>query len=454
MPNNETKKMETRQRIDKNSKDLIKKLRHHIRERHSLCVIKAPPGSGKTYTLVNGVAYAVDKSQRIAIAAQTNAQADDLCHRILKAHPGLKVCRFAASSAEVPASLDGRVDWCTDTRSLPDDLSVVVSTTAKWSLVNLVRDFDYLFVDEAWQMAWGNFMLLQQVASRFVLIGDPGQIPPVVTIPVRRWETASKAPHRSAPELLLEDLSLPKLALDLPSCRRLPSDSVDLVRPFYDFEFDAWAHPGDRYCRSKSPKQKVSVDRVIDLLSNQSIAIATLATPHNGPPIEDDTEIAALAVDFTKRLLERKTMVASEDDRQAELLSPSDIGISATHRMLNSSIRQALPPELRDQALGIRVDTPERWQGLERKLMIVVHPLSGVVQPSAFDLETGRLCVMASRHRSGLIVLSRDHVPRMLDSYIPSAEQAIGRPDIAGRGHFQNYAFWQTLAKSNRVIPV
>ena len=37
-----------------------------------------------------------------------------------------------------------------------------------------------LFVEEAWQMAWADFMLLGQVAPRFVLIGDPGQIPPVV----------------------------------------------------------------------------------------------------------------------------------------------------------------------------------------------------------------------------------------------------------------------------------
>lgn len=42
--------------------------------------------------------------------------------------------------------------------------------------------------------------------------------------------------------------------------------------------------------------------------------------------------------------------------------------------------------------------------------MIAVHPLSGVLRPSAFDLETGRLCVMASRHLAGMVVLGRDHL--------------------------------------------
>src|SRR5205823_2037804 len=113
-------------------------------------------------------------------------------------------------------------------------------------------------------------------------------------------------------------------------------------------------------------------------------------------------------------------------------LRPVDIGVAATHRAMNSAILKALHRSLRSE---VRVDTPERWQGLERKVMIVIHPLSGVVHPSSFDLETGRLCVMASRHQSGLVLLSRNHVPDTLEAHIPRAEQAVGRPDITGRGH-------------------
>src|SRR3712207_7407498 len=42
---------------------------------------------------------------------------------------------------------------------------IVVATTAKWGLVNVPRPYDYLLVDEAWQMAWSDFMLLGQVRS-------------------------------------------------------------------------------------------------------------------------------------------------------------------------------------------------------------------------------------------------------------------------------------------------
>lgn len=445
--------MDKRQQIQKSSAEVERKLRHHIKQGHDLCIIKAPPGSGKTHTLVHAVAYAAKMRRRIAVGAQTNAQADDLCRRYAAEYPTMRICRFAANGRVAPGDLPTNVTWVTSTRELPEGDMPVVSTAAKWSLVSALEPFDFLFVDEAWQMAWCDFMLLQQVASKFVLIGDPGQIPPVVTIPTQRWETSPRAPHRSAPQLLLEDPGILKLSLDLPCCRRLPSDSVELVRQFYDFHFDAWAMPGERYCRSATPKKLDPIDRAINVLADRSIAIATLPTPLQGLPI-NDSEIVGLAVRFAERLIDRKLKTASHDDQPSSSLTPADIGISATHRLINRAIEELLPARFRDPILGIRVDTPERWQGLERKVMIVVHPLSGVTSPSPFDLETGRLCVMASRHRSGLIVLSRDHVPEMLDSYIPSATQAIGRDDLTGRGHFQNAMFWDSLAKSDCVIPI
>lgn len=444
--------MSARDVIQKASENVTKRLLRHVADGKSLCVVKAPPGSGKTYTLMQAVVAAVNRGRRVAVAAQTNAQCDDICRRLRQGYPKMPVWRFGAQGTGAPPDLMGNVNWVTDKADLPTGSCVVVATTAKWSLVNLPAPFDFLFVDEAWQMAWGDFMLLSQVAPRFVLIGDPGQIPPVVPIPVQRWETSPRAPHLPAPELILADPGIDKLALDLPTCRRLPADSVDLVRPFYDFEFDAWALPGERYIRATKPKQTESMDKVIELLATASAAIATLPTPSGGPPLEEDREVAELAAKLALRLLERKVQAASEDGDQGVPLKPTDIGICATHRVMNSAILRALPGELRNSEKGIRVDTPERWQGLERKLMIAVHPLSGVVRPSAFDLETGRLCVMASRHRSGLIVVSRDHVAETLDTHIPSAEQAVGRPDVSGRGHSQNLRFWETLSLNESVV--
>src|SRR5690606_7051929 len=116
-------------------------------------------------------------------------QCDDICRRLASHHPTVPTFRFA-SGGRAPTPVGSGVAWITKTDELPQDASVSVGTTAKWSTVNLPRAFDVLLVDEAWQMGWADFMLLGQVSERFVLIGDPGQIPPVVSVPVERWETS------------------------------------------------------------------------------------------------------------------------------------------------------------------------------------------------------------------------------------------------------------------------
>jgi hypothetical protein len=425
--------------------DLTAVMRTHVANGDRLAIVKAPPGSGKTHLLLEVATDAARRGMRVAIAAQTNAQADDICRRLAMGHPDVDTVRFASSSA-APYDVGTGVSWTTRARDLPRRAAVVVGTVMKWGLVDLDAPFDVLFVDEAWQMSWANFMLTGQVSERFVLIGDPGQIAPVVPIPVERWTTSPRAPHVAAPSLILEDPTIPRLEASIDVCRRLPTDAVDLVRPFYDFAFDPLARPGERFVKVKSNGHSHPVDPVLEMLGETSVAGVTLSTDPEGPPFEVDRAIAHVAAAVITRLIERGADVCDGIDEGP--LSPEDIGITATHRVMNSAISDALG----DLRRVVRVDTPERWQGLERKVMLVIHPLSGVGSPTRFDLETGRLCVMASRHRSGLVVLSRDHVRRTLEDYIPSADQPVGRPDVVGRGHNDHLEFWERLSSNGRVL--
>lgn len=435
--------------IETLSTDIEREFREAVAGGAPLIIVKAPPGSGKTHLLLRGVARAREADLRIAIGAQTNSQADDICRRLGREYGDIPVVRFAAQGS-APLDLGASVRWVTDKNHLAPGPCVVVATIAKWSLTNLVDHYDILLVDEAWQMSWSDFMLCSQVAPRFALIGDPGQIPPVVPIAVNRWETSPRAPHQPAPELILADSELTAVSLELPACRRLPHDSVDLVRPFYDFEFASLAQPGERSILARRRSGEVQVaDRALALLRDGSIAAVTLPTPSDGPPLELDRDVVAATVQIALRALERGVEVMDGSDGKKRKLRPEDIGLVATHRVVNMAMYQALPTEMRGR---VRVDTPERWQGLECKLMIMVHPLSGVLAPSAFDLETGRLCVMTSRHRAGLIVVARDHIRQSLETHIPSAAQAVGRPDVTGRGHEANLRFWETIEDHDRVV--
>jgi RecA/RadA recombinase len=432
----------------KRTKIVRRELLSFVADGGDLAVIQAPPGSGKTHLLLQAVAHAVRGGMRVAVATQTNNQADDICRRMVRDHPRVQCVRFLAHDA-VGAELPDEVFLTSDVQELPRRKCVVVGTAAKWGLIDLGDPFDLLFVEEAWQLKWADFMLLDQVAPRFVLIGDPGQIPPVVTVETARWETSLRPPHRPAPEVILSDRNLDRFEASLPATYRLPHDTTDLIRRFYDFEFGSWAGPGERSVRTgkRAGRENRAIEKAIDLLASSSAVGLTLLTPAGGPPLERDDELAGVCVEIVKRLLKREASCVI--DGSCDGLEPQEIGLCATHHAMNAALEQYLPARLRPH---VKVETAERWQGLERKVMVVVHPLSGVIEPSPFDLETGRLCVMASRHRAGLIVVTRDHLSRTLDKLLPAAEQAPGRPDITGRGHAANTEFWSKLEGAGLVV--
>ncbi len=92
--------------------------------------------------------------------------------------------------------------------------------------------------------------------------------------------------------------------------------------------------------------------------------------------------------------------------------------MGTAHRDQAAAVRAALT-EL--GVTDVTVDTANRLQGREFDVTVVLHPLSGRPDATAFHLETGRLCVLASRHRHACIVICRAGVTDLLDDH-PSTE--------------------------------
>jgi hypothetical protein len=404
-------------------------------------LVKAPPGSGKTTLLLGVLRELRSKRKRLAVATQTNSQADDLCARWVEYGLG-PITRLVAGDDD--ASRPAGVTVITGADNIRDTACIVVATAAKWGWTSGFDPFDVLFVDEAWQMPWATFATLPHVAGNFMLIGDPGQIQPIVTVDTSRWDIAPVPPHRPAPEVLLQrqGVSCGTIAQTF----RLPSDTVELVRGFYDFAFDAVAKAGARKLLVDPGAERGPVADVLAQASTSSIVAATRRMPSHGSVPNDDPEIAFDAAQIVRHLLDRKAQVEIDGDRR--LLTADDIGVVATHRVMLSIIRDYL----RAATPTVTVETPERWQGLQRPVMVAVHPLSATRNPAAFDLATGRLCVMASRHQVALVVVSRDHVADTLVENLPDATQAPSKPDDVGRGHAAHSRFWRALQHDQRAI--
>jgi hypothetical protein len=388
-------------------------------------VVKAPPGAGKT-TLLIKLAREISKGRSVAIVCFTNAQADDIVNRMVRLEPDFPVIRFVSAIAESTTTVDSRYVQSNLNGIQPGQ--VVVAGVQKWTASRRFNiEFDYVFVDEAWQITWADLLGLRRLSSRYLLIGDPGQIPPVVPIDTKWWATCLQPPDRPAPEVLLatkHDVAIHQL----PGTRRLPQSTVEVVRHFYDFGFESYEVPGDRWISSEEWLGE-NAD-VLRQLESSSIVWLPVPTPDDGPPHPLDDEVAQKAAQIVLDLLTSRPRITVPGSERSWELDPNDVGIVASHRVMNSRILHHLGLVGRE----VRVDTAERWQGLERPIMVAIHPLSSTTSPQAFDLDSGRLCVMLSRHQVAMIIIGRDHIAATLGQARAIPDQAIGLPDVVGRG--------------------
>jgi hypothetical protein len=144
--------------------------------------------------------------------------------------------------------------------------------------------------------------------------------------------------------------------------------------------------------------------------------------------LRTDAEAIGACAELAARLLLRGAVADSEQGPRP--VTADRIAIGVAHRDQAAAVRRAL----RERALAYPVlsgperdvtavvaDTANRLQGREFDVTIVLHPLSGRRDATAFHLEAGRLCVLASRHRHACVVVARAGIPELLDAH-PSAE--------------------------------
>jgi hypothetical protein len=202
----------------------------------------------------------------------------------------------------------------------------------------------------------------------------------------------------------------------LPVSWRLPASAAPVISSaFYPFSgFTSGTGPADRRLRfSTSALGGGPLDDAVEMAADTGWALYELPARHT---LRTDAEAAAACAALAERVLQRGAIAVSEAAPGGAPVTASRIAIGAAHRDQVAVIRSLLPP-----SSDITVDTANRLQGREYDVTIVLHPLSGRRDATAFHLESGRLCVLTSRHRHACIVVSRAGIPELLDAH-PSTE--------------------------------
>ncbi|MBR7827175.1 ATP-binding protein [Actinospica sp. MGRD01-02] len=413
-----TRSIEARAVIEAVAADLLSRA-------HRGVIVDSPPGAGKSTLVVELSERLARDGERVMIVAQTNEQVDDLVEKIAQKHPALVLGRLTAGDYEVPERLAPfRGPNLAFSSKLPElaAAGIVLATAAKWALVK-EGEFPWAILDEAYQMRSDGLLA---VAPRFangtaLFVGDPGQLDPFATVDTDAWAGSPWDPSDSA--VAVVRAHNPHLPVHrLPYSWRLPATAAPLVaKAFYPFTpFDAGSDLEDRALSFAVAASSSDLDESLELAAETGWSWHGLPAAHT---IRTDAEAVEACAALADRLVQRRAIAVDRAAGYEREVTPDRIAIGTAHRDQAAAVRAALArPDRAARGLAdVTVDTANRLQGREYDVTIVLHPLSGRRDATAFHLETGRLCVLLSRHRHACIVVGRAGIADLLDAH-PHAE--------------------------------
>ncbi|WP_406037299.1 AAA family ATPase [Micromonospora sp. NBC_00898] len=383
---------------------------------HRGVVVDSPPGAGKSTLVVRAAVDLAAAGEPLVIIAQTNEQVDDLIDRLARKAPELRIGRLSAADYR-PSDRVKDHDMVRVAAKVADlgGPAVIIGTAAKWATV-AEGCWPWAIVDEAYQMRSDALLRVAGRFERALFVGDPGQLDPFSTVETARWTGLTWDPMQSAVAVLLRHN--PELPVHrLPVSWRLPATAAPVVAAaFYPFTgFRSGTEWADRALSFTEAGPGDGYDAAVDVAAASGWALYELPARHT---LRTDAEAAAACAELALRVLRRGAVAVSEQAPDGVPVTADRIAVGAAHRDQVAAIRS----QLGAAGAGITVDTANRLQGREYDVTIVLHPLSGRRDATAFHLESGRLCVLASRHRHACVVVARAGIAELLDSY-PSTER-------------------------------
>lgn len=358
-------------------------------------VVPSPPGAGKTRLVaLLGAALSERAQLRVGIAAQTRDQAAEIARRV-GALTDTAVLMWA-SAGPLPDSGATPTRRGAAVRYPGSGGGILIGTTARWlvSKPDAVAA-DVIICDESWQCTYADLGALGAHAGQIVCVGDPGQIDPVVTGDTTRWRNSPTGPHLPAPDALLAAHGDAVGVVTLLRTYRLGPDTTALVQPAF--------YPDLPFTSARPPEHlSTTAGGVLPEMAHRLVQVTA------GP---SDPALIAACADRVRTLLDT-TLTTPEGHR---VVTADDLAVVCSHVTQAAAVRATLA-DLPDLLVG----TANQLQGLERHAVVVLHPLAGYRDTAGFATDTGRACVMLSRHRTHLTVVLDAATPAVLDAADPT----------------------------------
>ena len=404
-------------------------------------IAEAPPGAGKSTLTVSVASKLIDDDPDLilAIVTQTNEQADDLVRALCKVRPHHEVARMCGGTGPSFEMAHLKTKGLMIGRRVSefDRVRVIVSTARKWQFerARLQKDQEVspcriALIDEAYQMRSDLLLGISSLFQTLFCVGDPGQLDPFSTVDDSLWRGLPYSPSRAALGTL-RALHPEIEPIQLPLSWRLPPSAASVVADaFYpNTPFESGTVLGQRSfdlgsTASLSGDRSLSFDAV-ERAAAEGWGYIELPEVYTS---RADHEIAQVIAKQVGGLLRRGATVVDELNTGGAKLDASRVAVIAAHNDQVHAARYYLDQEGIDPN-ALVVSTANKIQGREYDFVFVWHPLAGRRDASAFHLESGRMCVMLSRHRHGCVVIGRGGALDLIEDLPDETPTYINEPE-------------------------
>uniref|UniRef100_A0AC34Q7E1 Helicase ATP-binding domain-containing protein n=1 Tax=Panagrolaimus sp. JU765 TaxID=591449 RepID=A0AC34Q7E1_9BILA len=371
-----------------------------------------PPGTGKTRTLVYAIKYGLinDPHNRFLVCAHSNSAADNFALALLNANflAQSKIHRFMSSRHDYDErnkKLDGIINVkdgryvINERKSYYMKFTVIISTIGCVSRLHLDKGaFSYIFIDEAGQAtepdSWIPLAKFGKEETKFVLAGDPLQLGPVLISPV-----LADPRYRYDQSLLLR---LYEQEIYRKDCRLM----IQLCENYRSHESIVQTASVLFYDNTLIPTYPEHHDSFISsTIVNEAridfpiIFHAVQGKEEGYGEFSNEAEIGVVER-YVKKLL---------NTRSYPRLNPADIGIVSPYKDQARKISQRLKCYR-----GLTVDTVERFQGSERRVIIMTTTRTRFI---GFLKDQRRLNTAITRAKHLLIIVGDPLLLRKDDAW-------------------------------------
>ncbi len=315
---------------------------------NSYLSIQGPPGAGKTYTSSHIIVDLIKLGKKVGVTSNSHKAIDNLLEKI-EAVAVEKDVRFSgvkkATIGNDETVFTGRFIFSkTKTENMNIRANLFAGTAWTFANTHFKGQLDYLFIDEAGQVAIANVVAMTTAAKNIILVGDQMQLGQ----PIQGIHPGESG--LSVLEFLLGDFSTVPAdrGIFLPQTHRMRRSICEFVSDaFYDGRLTAHESTAERSLNLQGAE-----------LPNEGIVF--LSTEHEGCSQKSVEEGEIIKAKYQALLGQKFT----DSDGSNRLITEDDILVVAPYNVQVNYLASILP----DNA---RVGTVDRFQGQEAPIVLI-----------------------------------------------------------------------------------